>query len=92
MKVSNLIIKDHVNKIHINKKISKKFLGKQKKILNQLNSEILNSKTLFAMFNSKFKLSFKLEELKKFKKYNTIVIIGMGGSILGAEAIHNFNP
>jgi len=90
VKVSNLIIKDHVNKIHINKKISKKFLSKQKKILNQLNSKILNSKTLFAMFNSKFKLSFKLKELKKFKKYNTIVIIGMGGSILGAEAIHNF--
>ena len=78
MKVSNLIIKDHVNKNHIIKKISKKFLGKQKKILNQINSKILNSKTFFAMYNSKFKLNFIFKGLKKFKKYNTIVIIGMG--------------
>ncbi len=27
---------------------------------------------------------------KKFKKYNSIVIIGMGGSILGAKAIYSF--
>tara|TARA_B100000963_G_scaffold246202_1_gene215572 strand:+ start:1291 stop:2502 length:1212 start_codon:yes stop_codon:yes gene_type:complete len=90
VKVSNLIIKDHVNKLHINKRTSKKFFGKQKKILNQINSKIINSEKFFAMFNSNFELSFKLKELKKFKKFNTIVIIGMGGSILGAEAINNF--
>ena len=37
-----------------------------------------------------FKLNFKLNELKKFKKFKTIALIGMGGSILGSEAIYNF--
>ena len=35
-------------------------------------------------------LILKLKDLKKFKKFKTIAIIGMGGSILGAEAIYNF--
>ena len=35
--------------------------------------------------NSKFEFKFK-----KFKKFKTIVIIGMGGSILGAKAIYYF--
>ncbi len=35
--------------------------------------------------NSKFEIKFK-----KFKKFKTILIIGMGGSILGAKAIYNF--
>ena len=38
----------------------------------------------------KFKLKFKKEELAKFNKYKNIIIIGMGGSILGAKAIYNF--
>ena len=42
------------------------------------------------VFDPKFKFNFKFEDLKKFKKYKTIAIIGMGGSILGVEAIHNF--
>ena len=35
--------------------------------------------------NSKFEFKFK-----KFKKFKTILIIGMGGSILGAKAIYDF--
>ena len=29
-------------------------------------------------------------QFKKFKKFKNIVLIGMGGSILGTEAIFNF--
>ena len=36
------------------------------------------------------KFNFKINEIKKFRKFKTIAIIGMGGSILGAEAIYNF--
>ena len=28
--------------------------------------------------------------MKRFKKFKTIALIGMGGSILGAEAVNNF--
>ena len=35
-------------------------------------------------------MNFKIKDLKKFDNFKTVVIIGMGGSILGAEAIYNF--
>ena len=50
----------------------------------------LDSKNAFHFLSKKFKLNFKTSNLKKFKKYNSIVVLGMGGSILGAKAIHTF--
>ena len=31
-----------------------------------------------------------MQTLKKYQKFKSIIIIGMGGSILGAKAIHSF--
>ena len=42
------------------------------------------------MLNKKFHFNFKQKELGQFKKYKNIIIIGMGGSILGAETIYQF--
>ena len=41
-------------------------------------------------FTSKYKYSFKKKKLKNFKKYSEFNLIGMGGSILGSEAIYDF--
>ena len=41
-------------------------------------------------FTSKYKYSFKKKKLESFKKYSEINLIGMGGSILGSEAIYDF--
>ena len=49
-------------------------------------------RNVFHSFNKKFKLNFKLSELKKYKRFKRIIIIGMGGSILGAQAINYFLP
>ena len=54
------------------------------KIINDIitqNSTLLK----YLINNSKFEFKFK-----KFKKFKTILIIGMGGSILGAKAIYDF--
>ena len=51
-----------------------------KDIITQ-NSALLK----YLINNSKFEIKFK-----KFKKFKTILIIGMGGSILGAKAIYDF--
>ncbi len=51
-----------------------------KDIISQ-NSTLLK----YLINNSKFEFKFK-----KFKKFKTILIIGMGGSILGAKAIYDF--
>ena len=47
-----------------------------------------NSSILKYFSNSKYNYNFK--NLKKFKKFNTILVIGMGGSILGSKAIYSF--
>ncbi len=50
--------------------------------------EIIKYKSdLYKSFTSNSKYNF---DIKKFKKFKTIVIIGMGGSILGTKAIYSF--
>jgi len=81
-----------------------RFISKDFKIKNSLNKKNFNisiktakeninfKRNVFYSFNKKFKLNFKLSELKKYKKFKRIILIGMGGSILGAQAINYFLP
>ena len=73
----------------LNKKRSIKLLKKYTKADKEIKKEINLKKTLNVL-NKNFKLNFNKSDLKKFKDYKNIVIIGMGGSILGSEAIYNF--
>ena len=58
---------------------------------NKIISELSTKKRdLFKSFFLKYKYNFNFEKLKKFKKFKTIIIIGMGGSILGSKAIYDF--
>ena len=52
--------------------------------------EIRDSKKTLNILSKKYKFNFKIKDLNKFKKYKSIAIIGMGGSILGTESIYNF--
>ena len=64
---------------------------KFKKVFDEIIEDInLKEKKTISILNKNYKFSFKIKELKKFKKFKTIALIGMGGSILGAEAIYNF--
>ncbi len=86
---NKFIIKNNI-KSEIRKFNKKKFINKffycRKKILNEIDTELNN----FHVLSKRLKLNFDNKELKKFKKFQNIVLIGMGGSILGAEAIHKF--
>ena len=64
----------------------KKFNLVKKSILKNLDDK----KNFYNVFNENFELDFKIKDLKKFKKFQNITIIGMGGSILGSEAIYEF--
>ena len=81
----NNIQKKHLDKIFLNK-LLKKFNKIKKRILKDINNP---NKTL-NILNKNYKFNFKIRDLNKFKKFKTIAIIGMGGSILGAEAIYFF--
>ena len=54
------------------------------------NFFLKKSDKLLTSFSDQYKYSFKLNDLKKYKKFKTINIVGMGGSALGAEAIYSF--
>ncbi len=77
IKFKNFIIKGIDKKRK--KDIHKKFVN----LLNE-NNEILRS------LSKIYKNSYKKKLLTKLKKKIQILIIGMGGSILGARAIYNF--
>ena len=68
----------------------KKFSNKFEKEFKKINSNIKNQLDFFHLFNTNYNFNFDIKDLKKFKKFNTIAIIGMGGSILGAKAIYYF--
>ena len=90
MKENNLVIKDYIQKSHLNFKVGKKLRSKYKKVFNQVNSKSKIPNQFFYLFNKNHKLSTNISDLKKFKKFNTVVLIGMGGSILGSEAIYRY--
>jgi len=90
-----------VKKISINYKnnIQKKYLDitldrnlrrKYLKVLDNLKYNLEKKQNLLNSFNQDFKLNFNSKNLSRFKKFKTVTVIGMGGSILGTEAIHHF--
>ena len=62
----------------------------KKKINNILKKELIISNALLNSFNENYKYSYKKENLNKYKNFETLNLIGMGGSILGTEAIYDF--
>ena len=82
----NIQYKNYFTNIFQAKNLRFKFDKIFKKVKNNLNYE----KDTYHFLSKNFKINFNSKELDKFKKFNTIVIIGMGGSILGSCAIYNF--
>ena len=82
METKHIIYKNFNNK---NKKLNKK------KFNNFLNFKILIQKyPLLKSLTNNYNYSFKKKYLLNFKKFNEFNLIGMGGSILGAQAIYDF--
>ena len=77
--------------IIFNNFIGKKKNLKKKKIKEDLKNE--NILRLYPLLNSlkrDYNYSYKKKNLRKFKKYNSYNLIGMGGSVLGTKAIYDF--
>ena len=81
---NNIWIKDYRNSLSNN--FSKKF----DKIFLEIKSDIKNTNKTLHVLNKNFKFNFNVKDLKNFKKFKSIAFIGIGGSILGTEAIYNF--
>ncbi len=60
------------------------------KIFDEIKKDTKRERNVFSTLNKNFKFNFKIREFQKYKKFKLIVIVGMGGSILGSEAIYEF--
>jgi glucose-6-phosphate isomerase len=88
--IKNLLTSNNIQDKHLDKNVLKNLTKKFNKIIELINSDINYPEKTVNVLSKNFKFNFKNKDLQKFKKYKTIAIIGMGGSILGAEAINNF--
>jgi glucose-6-phosphate isomerase len=72
--------------------IFKNFLNiKNNKIIKKDFQNLLKVKTpIFKTLKPTYRYSYSKKILSKYKKFSDIRIIGMGGSILGSEAIYSF--
>ena len=61
-----------------------------KEILKDLNLIIKEKNKVIESLSTSYKYSYNKAILSKIKKYSDIRVIGMGGSILGTEAIYDF--
>ncbi len=84
-KTINCIQNNYLNKFLL-QKTNKNYAKLEKEIFSNINS----SDQTLNILSKKYKLSFKINDIKKYKKFKNIAVIGMGGSILGAEAIYSF--
>ena len=85
MKKINFIQNQYLKK-DLNQKLLKNYLKIEKKIFENIKDE----NQIFNLLSKNYKFNFKMEDLKKYKRFNNLAIIGMGGSILGVEAIYQF--
>ena len=90
MKIKKITYKNFIQNKYLNKRLNNKYLKSYSDILNEINLRLDLTKDALHSLSKNFKLNFKKKDLINFKKFKTIVIVGMGGSILGSEAIYNF--
>ena len=86
----NFLLENSINKIYYNANLYTKDKIKLKKIIENIFNNLDNKKDTFHVLSKKFIFNLKVSKLKKFKKYNSVVLIGMGGSVLGARSIYSF--
>ena len=70
----------------------KGFLSNKKnlKIKKDFENLLKNEPKFFETLKPSYKYSYSKKLISKYKKFSNIRLIGMGGSILGSEAIHDF--
>tara|TARA_B100000579_G_scaffold87098_1_gene68394 strand:+ start:1557 stop:2774 length:1218 start_codon:yes stop_codon:yes gene_type:complete len=90
VKNKKIVYKNFIQNEYIDKRLNKKYLRSFSNIFDKINSNLNITKNSLHLLSRNFKFNFKTRDLIKFRKFRTVVIIGMGGSILGSEAIYHF--
>ena len=78
------MLTSRISFINFKKKINKKISFQTLSLLKQENNQVIGS------LSKNYQNNYNIKLLKKFESIKNFRIIGMGGSILGAETIYNF--
>ena len=85
-----MITNNFIQKKYLSKKNNKRLTEQLKNHFKKISIETEKEKSFFNLLSKNFKYNFNVKELRRFKRFKEIAIIGMGGSILGSEAIYEF--
>ena len=79
------------NNFYLNSKKFKKNLNKTQKIFQSFKKDFKDFKIpLLNSYQKDYAFDFTPNLINKFSKFDNIVIVGMGGSILGTKSIYSF--
>ena len=90
MTKKNLFLKKNIQTKFLKKSLLRQLNSKFNKIFLETKNDVKNLKKTLNVLDENFKFNFNTNDLKNFKRFKTIALIGMGGSILGTEAIYQF--
>ena len=86
-----MLIKTILFKNNLIKKIKSKNILKTKKKFLELKKDYKKKKIpLLTSFEKNYKLGYSKKLVKVLRKNKNIILVGMGGSILGAKALYSF--
>jgi len=86
-----MLIKTILFKNNLIKKIKSKNILKTKKKFLELKKDYKEKKiALLTSFEKNYKLSYSKKLVKVLRKKKNIILVGMGGSILGAKVLYSF--
>jgi len=91
VKNKNIIYSNFIAKQHTGNKKNKNFIKNYSILLKKIKVNLDTVKDNFHSLSSKLDLKFKRSNFNNFNKFKTVAIVGMGGSVLGSEAIYNFS-
>tara|TARA_B110000971_G_scaffold3834_1_gene3925 strand:- start:1477 stop:1773 length:297 start_codon:yes stop_codon:yes gene_type:complete len=84
----NIYLKNNIGRSYFNKNTYAKDKIKVREIINNIFFSLNKEKNSFYSLSEKF--NFNHSKFIKFNKYKSIILIGMGGSALGAQALYSF--
>ncbi len=90
MKKKTIFYNNKISNKNFSLKSYKSLESKYNNLSKKIKNNIDESNNSFHFISDKFKMNFNLSDLKRYKKFKTVAIVGMGGSILGSKAIYNF--
>ena len=86
----NINLNNFIGQSYFDKNLYLKDKIKLNNIINSVLISLNSKKDVFHSLSKNFNFDFEYSVLSRFNRYKSVILIGMGGSVLGSEAIYSF--